>query len=97
MESLIIRHAIAIARDRHRWHDDGARPLSPAEIRRLRKAAVGLKESSRSPDRLPKNPLDRARPAAVIRTDVASWPQGEEAPEVVTSRSQERTSNKPTR
>ena len=52
MELLIIRHAIAFARDRGRWRDDAARPLSPAGMRRARKAAAGLKDllqGTRSP------------------------------------------------
>ena len=64
MELLIIRHAIAFERDRHRWRDDGARPLSPAGIRRARKAAAGLKEFSKAPDRLLTSPLVRARQTA---------------------------------
>ena len=52
MELLIIRHAIAFARDRRRWADDASRPLSPSGIRRSRKAASGLKELCKAPDRL---------------------------------------------
>jgi phosphohistidine phosphatase len=82
MELLIVRHAIAFERDRHRWRDDGARPLSPAGIRRARKAAAGLKEFSKAPDRVLTSPLVRARQTAQILTDVAGWPQAEEAPEL---------------
>jgi phosphohistidine phosphatase len=82
MELLIVRHAIAFARDRQRWRDDGARPLSPAGIRQSRKAAAGLKEFSKAPDRLLTSPLVRARQTAQILTDVAGWPQAEEAPEL---------------
>jgi phosphohistidine phosphatase len=82
MELLIVRHAIAFERDRRRWRDDGARPLSPAGKRRARKAAAGLKEFSESPDRLLTSPLIRARQTAQILTDVAGWPQAEEAPEL---------------
>jgi len=82
MELLIIRHAIAFERDRLRWRDDGARPLSPAGIRRSRKAAAGLKELSKAPDRLLTSPLVRARQTAQILTDVAGWPQAEETPEL---------------
>ena len=82
MELLIIRHAIACERDRTRWPDDGARPLSRAGIRRARKAASGLKEFSKAPDRLLTSPLIRARQTAQILTDVAGWPQAEEAPEL---------------
>jgi len=82
MELLIVRHAIAFERDRHRWRDDGARPLSPAGIRRAQKAAAGLKEFSKAPDRFLTSPLVRARQTAQILTDVAGWPQAEEAPEL---------------
>jgi phosphohistidine phosphatase len=82
MELLIVRHAIALERDRRRWRDDGARPLSPAGIRQSRKAAAGLKEFSKAPDRLLTSPLVRARQTAQILTDVAGWPPAEEAPEL---------------
>src|SRR5260221_7017303 len=82
MDLLIVRHAIAFERDRHRWRDDGARPLSPAGIRRARKAAAGLKELSKAPDRVLTSPLGRARQTAQILTDVAGWPQAMEGPEL---------------
>src|SRR5580700_4335079 len=82
MELLIVRHAVACERDRQRWPSDGARPLSPAGIRRARKAASGLKEFSKAPDRLLTSPLVRARQTAQILTDIAGWPQAEEAPEL---------------
>jgi phosphohistidine phosphatase len=82
MELLIIRHAIAFERDRHRWRDDGARPLSPAGIRRSRKAAAGLKELNEPPDRLLTSPLIRARQTAEILMDVAGWPRAEEVTEL---------------
>jgi phosphohistidine phosphatase len=82
MELLIIRHAIAFERNRRRWADDGARPLSPAGIRRSRKAAAGLKELCKVPDRLLTSPLIRARQTAKILTEVAGWPPAEIAPEL---------------
>jgi phosphohistidine phosphatase len=82
MDLLIVRHAIAFERDRHRWHDDAARPLSPAGIRRARKAAAGLKELTSRPQRLLTSPLVRARQTAQILTDIAGWPAAEEAPEL---------------
>ena len=80
MELLIVRHAIAFERDRHRWRDDGARPLSPAGTRRARKAAEGLKAFSKVPERLLTSPLVRARQTAQILTEVAGWPEAEETP-----------------
>ena len=80
MELLLIRHAIAFERNRRRWADDGARPLSPAGIRRSRKAAAGLKDLCKVPDRLLTSPLVRARQTAKILTEVAGWPRAEIAP-----------------
>jgi phosphohistidine phosphatase len=82
MELLIVRHAIAFERDRQRWRDDGARPLSPVGIRQSRKAAAGMKEFSKAPDRLLTSPLVRARQTAQILTDVAGWPRAEEVHEL---------------
>ncbi len=82
MVLLLVRHAVAFERDRHRWRDDAARPLSPAGTRRARKAASGLKQLSRAPDRVLTSPLVRARQTAQILTDVAGWPQAEEAPDL---------------
>src|SRR5258708_35952539 len=82
MDLLIVRHAIAFERDRHRWRDDGARPLSPAGIRRARKAAAGLKELSKAPDRVLTSPLVRARQTAQILTDVPGSPQAMAVPEL---------------
>ncbi len=82
MELLIVRHAIARERDRRRWGDDGARPLSPAGMQQSRKAAAGLKEFGKRPERLLTSPLVRARQTAQILTEVAGWPRAEVAPEL---------------
>jgi phosphohistidine phosphatase len=82
MELLIIRHAIAFERDPDRWADDAARPLSPMGVRRSHKAAAGLKELCKAPDRLLTSPLIRARQTAKILTEVAGWPRAEIAPEL---------------
>jgi phosphohistidine phosphatase len=82
MDLLIVRHAIAFDRDRHRWQEDAARPLSPAGIRRARKAAVGLKKLAARPQRLLTSPLVRAKQTAQILSDVAGWPAAEEATEL---------------
>jgi len=82
MDLLIIRHAIAFDRDRNRWRDDAERPLSPAGIRRARKAAAGLKKLTPRPGRLLTSPLVRAAQTARILTDVAGWPAAEEMPEL---------------
>jgi phosphohistidine phosphatase len=82
MDLLIIRHAIAFDRDRNRWRDDRERPLSPAGIRRARRAAAGLKKLLETPDQLLTSPLVRARQTARILSEVAGWPQAQEAPEL---------------
>jgi phosphohistidine phosphatase len=82
MDLLIVRHAIAFDRDRQRWREDAERPLSPAGIRRARKAAAGLKELTKPPGRVLTSPLVRARQTAQILTDIAGWPAAEEAPEL---------------
>jgi len=82
MDLLIVRHAIAFDRDRHRWQEDAARPLSPAGIRRARKAAAGLKKLTPRPQRLFTSPLVRAKQTAQILTDIAGWPVAEEASEL---------------
>src|SRR5262249_34455272 len=82
MDLLIIRHAIAYDRDPHRWREDAERPLSPAGMRRARKAAAGLKQLTVRPQRVLTSPLVRARQTARILTEVASWPEAEEVPEL---------------
>jgi phosphohistidine phosphatase len=82
MDVLIVRHAIAFDRDRHRWRDDAGRPLSPAGIRRARKAAAGLKKLTPRPQRVFTSPLARAKQTAQILTDVAGWPAAEEVPQL---------------
>jgi phosphohistidine phosphatase len=82
MELLIIRHAIAFARDHRRWADDAARPLSPSGVKRSRKTASGLKDLCKAPDRLLTSPLIRASQTAKILTEVAGWPRAEVAPEL---------------
>src|SRR5262249_11315853 len=56
--------------------------LSPAGIRRARRAAAGLKRLTGRPQRLLTSPLVRARQTAQILTDIAGWPQAEEAPQL---------------
>lgn len=79
---MIVRHAVAFERDRHRWKDDEARPLSPAGVKRARKAAVGLKALGKRPDRVLTSPLTRARQTAQILSDAAGWPKAEEIVEL---------------
>jgi phosphohistidine phosphatase len=82
MDLLIVRHAIAFERDRHRWHDDADRPLSPSGMSRARKAAAGLKKLTKRPERLLTSPLIRARQTAQILTEMAGWPVAEAVTEL---------------
>jgi phosphohistidine phosphatase len=82
MELLIVRHAPALERDRHRWRNDEARPLSPSGVKRARQAARGLAALGKAPNRLLTSPLMRARQTAQILTAAAGWPQAEVAPEL---------------
>src|SRR5581483_6436342 len=82
MELLIVRHAIAFERDRRRWPEDSERPLSPAGIRRARRAAAGLKELIAAPERVLTSPLLRARQTARVLSEFAGWPQALHCPEL---------------
>ncbi|HEY6484007.1 MAG TPA: histidine phosphatase family protein [Steroidobacteraceae bacterium] len=83
MELLVIRHAIACARDARRWRNDAERPLSPAGIRRARKAATALPRLLSPPERVLTSPLLRARQTAAILTDIAGWPEAIECAALV--------------
>jgi phosphohistidine phosphatase len=78
MELLIVRHAIALERDTHRWPDDDERPLSARGMARARKAALGLKAVTGRPTRVLSSPLLRAKQTAAILTQVAAWPRATE-------------------
>jgi phosphohistidine phosphatase len=82
MNLLIVRHAIAFERDRQRWRDDTARPLSPEGVLRGRKSAAGLKQLVGPPQRVFTSPLVRARQTAEILTEFAGWPRATECPEL---------------
>ena len=82
MDLLIIRHAIAYDRDPHRWEEDAERPLSPAGMRRARRAASGLKQLVGRPQRMLTSPLVRAKQTAQILTEMAGWPAAEEVQEL---------------
>jgi phosphohistidine phosphatase len=75
MELLIVRHAIALERDTNRWPEDDARPLSARGMARARKAAIGLKAITASPERVFASPLLRAQQTAAILSQVADWPK----------------------
>ena len=73
-----MRHAIALARDAHRWPDDEDRPLSARGIARARRAALGLKAICARPTRVFASPLLRATQTAAILTRSAGWPRATE-------------------
>jgi len=79
MQVLLVRHAMAFERDRRRWRDDRLRPLTPAGIRRFRKAAAGLKAIAKRVDRVLASPLVRAWDTAVLLQEVAGWPRPEKS------------------
>lgn len=83
MDVFIVRHAIAYPRNPRRWRDDARRPLTPAGIRRFRKAAQGLERLALQPERVLTSPLVRARQTAEILTSVANWPKAVECAALV--------------
>jgi len=82
MKLLLVRHAIALAADEQRWHDDSRRPLSSEGMRRARHAAAGLAKLVKAPDRVLTSPLLRARQTAKILEAVAQWPAAVECPQL---------------
>jgi len=78
MDLLIVRHAIAFDRNPRRWRDDGERPLSPEGMVRARKAAAGLKQITKRPQRVLTSSLVRAKQTAEILTEFAGWPRAVE-------------------
>jgi phosphohistidine phosphatase len=75
MELLLIRHAIAEARDARRWPDDRERPLSHPGQQRAARSARGLRRLKVKPALLLSSPLKRSRQTAAILTMVAHWPR----------------------
>ena len=66
MNLYLMRHAIAVAGDEPGVDTDGERPLSPKGIKRMRKAARGLKRLEIPFDALLTSPLLRARQTAEV-------------------------------
>lgn len=66
MNLYLMRHAIAVARNEPGVDTDGERPLSAKGIKRMRKAARGLKRLEVAFDALLTSPLLRARQTADI-------------------------------
>jgi phosphohistidine phosphatase len=66
MNLYLMRHAIAVAGDEPGVETDGERPLSARGIKRMRKAARGLKRLEVTFDALLTSPLLRARQTADI-------------------------------
>jgi len=87
MELLLIRHAIAEARDARRWPDDGARPLSRVGQERATRAARGLRRLKVRPALLLCSPLKRARQTAAILALAAHWPRAQVCTELAPGQS----------
>jgi phosphohistidine phosphatase len=65
IELYLIRHGIAAERGKD-WPDDSKRPLTPAGISRLRKAARGLNALEIGFDQIVTSPLVRTRQTAEV-------------------------------
>lgn len=81
-ELLIVRHAIAFAKDARRWPDDSLRPLTARGRRRFRDAAAGLKGLTPAPDVVLTSPYVRARETADILVRQADWPEARDCAEL---------------
>jgi phosphohistidine phosphatase len=83
MNLYLLRHGIAIAADQPGIESDSARPLTPKGIKRMRRAARGLRRLGVSFDALLTSPLVRARQTADVVADVLGLEgQLEEIPEL---------------
>jgi phosphohistidine phosphatase len=85
LEVILVRHAIALERDRARWRDDGERPLSADGKRKFRKAVAGLMKIVPKVDVLLTSPLVRTRQTADILSAVAHWPKAVDTAELAPS------------
>ena len=73
MNLYLMRHGIAVAADEPGISSDSARPLTPKGIKRIRRAARGLRRLGISFDAILTSPLVRARQTAEIVADYP-WP-----------------------
>ncbi len=69
MNLYLMRHGIAVPGDQSGTESDGARPLTPKGIKRMRRVARGLRRLGISFDALLTSPLLRARQTAEIVAD----------------------------
>ncbi|MET0983863.1 MAG: histidine phosphatase family protein [Steroidobacteraceae bacterium] len=74
---LIIRHAIAHQRDKRRWPNDDARPLTRQGTKKFRQAARGIATITAKPDEVLCSPLVRTRQTARILRREAGFPRAE--------------------
>jgi phosphohistidine phosphatase len=72
---LIVRHAIAEARDAARWPDDSLRPLTRHGIRRFKRSLGGIAALMDQVDQSWASPLLRARLTARLGTEGGVWPE----------------------
>jgi phosphohistidine phosphatase len=69
MNLYLMRHGIAVTADQPGIESDSARPLTPKGIKRIRRAARGMRRLGVSFDALLTSPLVRARQTAEIVAD----------------------------
>lgn len=71
MEVILVRHAIAYARNRRRWPNDALRPLTPAGREKFRNAARGLAPCLPKASVILTSPWVRARATADLLAKAA--------------------------
>ena len=76
-ELVVVRHAIAEARDASRWPDDAQRPLTADGAKRFARAARGLGRVLPEVDAVLASPYVRAWQTAELLEREAGWPAPE--------------------
>lgn len=82
MDVYLVRHAIAHERNRARWPNDAARPLTSAGKHRFRRAARGLAKLLPKTALVLTSPYVRARDTATILVRAAGLAKPIEAPQL---------------
>jgi phosphohistidine phosphatase len=91
MNLYLMRHGIAVTADQPGVESDGERPLTPKGIKRMRRAARGLRRLGVSFDAILTSPLVRARQTAdIVATALGLEAHLEEIPELAPESSVER-------
>jgi phosphohistidine phosphatase len=90
MNLYLMRHGIAVVADQAGMESDSERPLTPKGVKRMRRAARGLRRLKISFDTILTSPLVRARQTAdIVAETLGLEGQVEEIPELVPERSVE--------